>query len=211
MPAMYEVSPPSILLYHGGMSYQDTQRTFLALDIDELVRDRLAGLPGRLRLPDAKIRWVEPENLHVTLNFLGDVSGETLAEVCAAAEDCAGEVEPFDFRVRGVLPVPPHGRKLRMFWAGVEDPTGRLVELQGKLADAMSDLGLRREDRAYRPHLTIARVKSARDPRRLIAAVKPVGEEEFGTVFCDRVMVYTSELGPDGPKYTAVAQPELGG
>ncbi|MGC9454981.1 MAG: RNA 2',3'-cyclic phosphodiesterase [Phycisphaerae bacterium] len=192
------------------MSPRDTQRTFLALDIDEDVRRRLAELPDSVGDHDAKVRWVEPENLHITLNFLGDVSGETLADVCDLAAECAAGVKPFEFHVQGVLAVPPHGRKLRMLWAGVQEPTGRLADLQGKLADAMSGLGLRREDRAYRPHLTVARVKFARDPNRLRSAVAPLKDDLFGTVFCENITVYTSELGPDGPTYTAVAQPPLG-
>lgn len=191
------------------MTPRDTQRTFLALDIDEDARRRLAELPRRVGEHDAKVRWVEPENLHITLNFLGDISGETLANVCEAASQCAAEVEPFEFHLQGLLPVPPQGRKLRMFWAGVQEPTGRLVKLQDKLADAMGDLGLRREDRAYRPHITVARVKFARNPDRLRSAVEPLGGEDFGTVLCESVTVYTSELGPDGPTYTAVARSEL--
>ncbi|MFP3937787.1 MAG: RNA 2',3'-cyclic phosphodiesterase [Phycisphaerae bacterium] len=192
------------------MTPRDTQRTFLAVDIDEETRRRLAGLPERVDDHDAKVRWVEPRNLHITLNFLGDVSGDTLADICELAGVCAAEVERFEFRVQGVQPVPPDGRKLRMFWAGVDEPSGRLIELQGKLSDAMSELGLRREDRAYRPHVTLARVKSTKNPDRLRSAVAGLGEEDFGAVLCENITVYTSELGPNGPVYTAVATPPLG-
>ena len=186
-------------------------RTFLALDLDETIRDRLLAVKDRIGASGAKIRWVDRPQLHVTLKFLGDVPDELAAEVCARVAEAASRVQPFDFDVRGVLCVPPSGRTLRMFWAGVQDPTSRMAELHRHLDAALAALGLKDEDRAFRPHVTLARVRFVKDPQPLRAAAEPCRDEQFGAQHAGDVVVYTSLLTPGGPVYTPVAQPLLGG
>jgi 2'-5' RNA ligase len=185
-------------------------RTFLALDLDEAARRRLARLRGELDDGRSKIGWVSPENLHVTLKFLGDVEDALLADVCRTIQDVAAGIEAFDFDVLGVQAVPDVGN-LRMFWAGVLEPTGRLEILAGELESAFAGLGFKREDRAFKPHITLARVKFTRDPRALRAVTGRSAEERFGVCRAECVTVYTSELRKEGPVYTPIAKAPLGG
>ena len=154
-------------------------RTFLAIDVDAETRERLASVAAALRGGGAKVRPVAAENIHVTLNFLGDVADEALADVCRAAADVAAANEPFTFAVRGVQCMPPRGR-VRIVWADVDDADGRLTDLQGQLTGAMSTLGFRPDAREYHPHLTIARVKYVANPRALREAAGPYEDEDFG-------------------------------
>ena len=85
-------------------------RTFLALDLDEAIRQRLADAQRQIDDPGAKIKWVAPELLHVTMKFLGEVDDAAVANVCELAAGVAALHEPFDFDVRGVTCVPPGGR-----------------------------------------------------------------------------------------------------
>lgn len=185
-------------------------RTFIAVDIDEETRRRVAAVAARIETAPAKVNWVAAPQLHVTVKFLGDVDEAVIPVVCEAAAETARRIEPFDFEVRGLLAVPPRGR-LRMFWAGVEDPTGRMGELAAGLEDALGELGFPRERRRFRPHITVARVRSVRDRERLRAAVAPWREEPFGTPRADALTVYSSELTPQGPVYAPLARPALGG
>ncbi|MBS3734399.1 MAG: RNA 2',3'-cyclic phosphodiesterase [Phycisphaerae bacterium] len=185
-------------------------RTFLALDIDAETRKALASLPGNVPAAGAKIRWTEPENLHVTLHFLGEVDAERLTEVCETAVAGAGEVEPFDFAVEGALCVPSGGRKLRMIWAGVVEPTGRLAALHTTLGTALEGLGFRQERRAFRPHITLARLKYANRVEPIRRAVAGYSETRFGTPRADAATIYTSELTPRGAVYTPAARVPLG-
>lgn len=185
-------------------------RAFLALDIDEQTRGRLGDPQRRLGQPGSKIKWVAAENLHVTLQFLGGVAAETLTEVCSATERVASRIEPFDFHVRGVICVPPRGR-VRMLWAGATEPAGRLVSLYEKLADALAPLGFEKENRPFKPHITLARIKFAPDDTQLRDAAGQYAETQFGTVLAEELVVYSSQLKPDGPVYTPIARAKLGG
>jgi len=181
-------------------------RTFIALDLNDVIRSRLADAGRKLDAGAAKIRWVARANLHVTLQFLGDVSDEKLAEVCAAVEQVADQTAPFEFDVRGLLCIPPGGRA-RMIWGGVQDPAAGAAELHDALDAALEPLGFTPEKRRFRPHVTVARIKHAPNPRRLRSAVAPLAERDFGMQHADQVTVYTSELTPKGPIYTPAACP----
>jgi len=186
-----------------------TARTFLALDIDESIRRALVAAAGRLAHRGANFRATGVDNLHVTLSFLGDVTDGLLAEVCSQAGAVAAAVEPFDFGVKGTVCVPPQGQ-LRMVWAGVADPTGRLAKLHAMLSDALATLGLRTEERGFMPHITLARIKYAADPNQFRQAAEELAGADFGTQHAGELVVYTSRLTPSGPVYTAVARPKLG-
>ena len=183
-------------------------RTFLALDLDEPIRRRLADAAGQLSQPGDKIRWVAPQNLHVTLKFLGDVGDDNLAGVCQAVRDAAGTVEPFDFDVTGLCCIPPGGA-VRMVWAQLADATGRLAVLFARADAALGEIGFARERRAFRPHVTVGRVKFAPNAAALRAAAKDLAPAAFGTQHAGRVAVYRSELTRDGPTYTPLTHAPL--
>lgn len=185
-------------------------RIFLAIDIDDGVRERVGAAQDNLRSCGGKIRWVAPKNMHVTLCFLGNMADDLLAEVCEAARRVASEHQPFDFDVRGVVCVPPGGR-LRMLWVGVDEGGGEMTRLQADLADALAELGLPKEKRRFRPHLTLARVKFMKDAGGIRSAAAEQAETNLGTVRAAQVTVYSSKLSPEGPAYTVVAAAGLGG
>lgn len=184
-------------------------RTFLALDIEEDTRRRLVNVAKAMDDPGAKINWVAPANLHVTLNFLGQIPDDLAHEACQIAQAVAGQFEPFEFQVAGIKAVPPHG-PLRMIWAEINEPTGQLIKLQADLSDAFAGLGLREEARQYKPHITLARVKFIKNPEHLRAIANQYAHQEFGSQHAEEVTVYTSHPGPEGSVYTPIARAELG-
>ncbi len=186
-----------------------SERTFLAIDIDEHIRKGLADVEEMLASQDARISWVAAENLHITLNFLGDVKDEMAADVCHIAAEVAATVEPFDFDVEGVLAVPPHGQ-LRMIWVGVHDSTGRMTQLHKALAMAFEGLGLKEEERSFKPHITLGRVKFAKHPDEVRSAIAPQAGEDFGACLAEEVIVFSSTLAPKGSIYTPMARATLG-
>jgi 2'-5' RNA ligase len=180
-------------------------RTFLALDLNDATRQRLVRAVADLPVGEAKIRWVEAENLHVTVKFLGEVGDADVANVCRVVAGAAGLVEPFDFQVRGIQAVPARGN-LSMFWAGVADPDGRMAAMFEVVEAALEELGFSREQREFRPHVTLGRVKYARDARPLRAAASRQAEAGFGCVAADEIVVYSSQLTPDGPIYAPMGR-----
>jgi len=185
-------------------------RTFLALPTDEAIVQRLVDAQGALSAAGAKVRWVARANLHMTVKFLGDVGDDQLADVCDLARRTAGQVEPFDYAIRRLSAVPPTGA-LRMVWAGVDDPAGRLEWLNAMIEDAYAGMGFKMENRRFRPHLTLGRVKGARNVGRLRDAVGRFAAADFGTQSATELIVFASELTRDGPIYSALATAPLGG
>jgi len=183
-------------------------RTFLALDLDAPIRDRLTAAARGLPQVDSRIRWVAPENLHVTLKFLGDVPETDVAEVCNAVVALAGRIEPFDFDVSHLRCIPPAG-KVRMVWADVREPTGRMASVFEQAEAALSGLGFPRERRGFRPHVTLGRVKLTRNAAGLRAAAAQYADTLFGSQRAGGVVVYRSELTPRGPIYTPMARADF--
>jgi len=184
-------------------------RTFLSLDLDEVIRDRLLAAAAAVGSGGAKMKWVDDQQLHVTLKFLGDVPDERINEVCSIASEVAEGVESFEFHVQGMTCVPPGGSQLRMIWAGVDDPTGRMGVLHERLDEALSGLGLKEEDRAFKPHITLARVRFVKDASVLRAAAQRYLHEAFGTQHAEELVAYSSKLTSEGPIYTPLAKAKL--
>jgi len=188
-----------------------TLRLFLALAIGEEVRRKLAALPRKVDLSDAKAKWVEAENLHLTLRFLGEVEEDRLGAVQSAAAPCAQRVGAFTFTVRGLVPIPDRG-PLRMIWAGVEEPTGCLSRLAAELTEALTPLELHddAEERSFRPHITLVRFRFVRDPDRIRAAVTPFSATDFGPTRAAELVLVQSQLTPLGPRYSPLARWPMG-
>jgi 2'-5' RNA ligase len=185
-------------------------RTFVAVDIKDDVRRRLvAGCQGIRRHPGA-INWVQPEIMHVTLNFLDRIEESRMNDVRAIVSEVAGQAKCFDFQVRGLTVAPPKGRA-RTVWAEVVEPSGELARLQERLAAAFGRIGVPREHREYRPHVTLARVKFTPATKGLRADAEAMAQEDFGTVHVSEVILFTSDLRPEGPSHTPVARAPLGG
>ena len=187
-------------------------RTFLALDLDDEVLDRIEEAKRRLQdeTTDDVINWVERENLHVTLSFAGALNDAQLAEICSQAHAVASSVEAFDFDVIGLSCQPTQGRSPRMIWADIQDGTGRLTLLQELLNDVLESMGLRQENREFHPHVTLARIKTCNNPAALRDKARELSIMDFGVQHAHEIVVYSSHLLRTGPQYRPVARFELG-
>ena len=183
---------------------------FLALDINESTRLELAQLKNLLtrQIKGCKANWVPPENLHVTLKFLGEVDGSTISDVCAVVDEVAQKFEPIEFDVRGIAAIPDRG-PLRMFWADVAEPSGQMAKLFTQIELALQPLRFNREKRAFRPHITLARINRIADLPLVRQAVAKFTDKEFGRVRANCITIYTSTLTRQGPIYTPMAKPKF--
>src|SRR6516165_8777704 len=137
-------------------------RTFIAIDLARPIRDRLIALQESLTRSGTEVKWVEPENLHVTMLFLGEVDIRDVPSVCNVVAECTQQHAPFVMSVEtaGCFPTP---RRPRVLWAGIAEGSQALCGLHDALEPGLMDLGCyRREDRKYTPHITLGRVKSDR-------------------------------------------------
>ena len=190
-------------------------RLFIALDIDDAIRERLAKFVEGVRGFAPDVRFVGVESLHVTLKFLGETEKQ------AAIEKALAQVRGLQFSVafRG-YGFFPGAKNPRVFWAGIQSGT-ELGELARKIDDAMSNLGFERERGPYHPHLTLARSGSGRPHKipgdhanskfaKLQQKLSQLPEPEFGTMTAHEFHLYESKLSPRGSQYTKLKSYPLG-
>jgi RNA 2',3'-cyclic 3'-phosphodiesterase len=184
-------------------------RTFIAVNVAPAVAARLARLIAEMQSGPAKIKWVAENNLHFTLQFLGDVDPAHIHEISRAVQQAAAEVEPFEMVCAG-LGAFPDMRRARNLWIGVSQGAEAMGELQRRIEKALKKLGFRPEARKFHPHLTLGRVKQS-EPSEIAALFE--GREDFnaGPTHVDKVVIYSSQLEREGPVYTILATALLGG
>ena len=184
-------------------------RLFVALDMDQAVLDRMADLQKTLRQatnPGAhEVKWVQPEQMHLTLKFLGPVEDDDVTHVCAIVQETANRYDAFELTCKGV---GVFGRPARVVWAGV-DGGQSLKKMQRELDERFTRAGWAAENRAFAAHLTLCRVKSAQAGFALASAIAPHEQEVFGDVWVDSVVVYESRLSSAGPEYRVVCRAPL--
>ena len=180
-------------------------RAFLALDLADDVRGAIAAEARRLRANAPGARWLADAALHLTLVFLGEVPDERTPELTLAVGAAAAQHGPIAFEARGGGTFG--GRRARVLWVGIDGAVAALRGLQRDLAEATLALGVgEREDRAYSPHLTLARARAPGGDPALAACAAALAGSSFGTTRAAEVVLYRSELGPGGARHTAIAR-----
>ncbi|PYR15935.1 MAG: RNA 2',3'-cyclic phosphodiesterase [Acidobacteria bacterium] len=185
-------------------------RLFVAVDLSEGARRRIAGLQQRIAAapggPPMSLKWVTAEHAHLTLVFLGRVD-DTLVPSVVDAFGRDVDRPPFDMVLDGLGVFPPRGAP-RVLWAGVAAGAPELGDLQRLMAERVIALGIELEDRPFHPHLTLGRWRRSRPPDRdrALAAV-PSGAIARVGVTC--ATLYESRLSSSGPTYVAHARATL--
>ena len=193
-------------------------RVFVAVDIPDEVRQKLARFVEGVRGFAPEARWVNPASLHVTLKFIGEINAGKVAEVRQALEAVRGERSEISFRGTGFFPTV---KAARVFWVGVEaDET--LAALAAAVDAALAPLGIAREERAFTPHLTLARTGSGRPQRERGDRANPCFQKlqeklgqmpapEFGTMTAHEFVLYESKLAAGGAVYSKLQRYALQG
>ena len=176
-------------------------RAFIAIELPEELRQRLAQEQSRFRAVAADARWTRPEGIHLTLKFLGEISDEQVAQVTKALQQIKS-FEPFSVAAKG-FGFFPDARRPRVFWAGLEAPAA-LAELAGFVESAMAPLGFPPENRAFSPHLTLARFKVPRPQTKLQELVREQGGAVLGSFAVSEFFLWESQLLPQGAQYRKV-------
>ena len=176
---------------------EDTLRAFLAIELSDDVRTSLAALIGRFRKVPSKVSWVRPENLHLTLRFLGDIDRASLERLAEGLAGPLQEVESFPVAVRGVGAFPDP-RRPEVIWAAVARPPEPLMEAQALVEAAARAAGLEAEAREFLPHITLGRVRNRRAAPGLIEAIDREKDLEIGEFTVRGVSLFSSELTPHG-------------
>jgi 2'-5' RNA ligase len=171
--------------------------------LDAPTRAALAARVDRLREVAPGVAWVAPDNLHVTLKFLGGVDAPRLDRVRAALDRAVAGVPAFDLAVHGLGAFPTPTRA-RVVWAGIGDGGEALRAVAGRVERELAVLGFPPEERPFSPHVTLGRVREPRRNERLAAALARETSRS-GTVRVDRVSLMRSDLSPRGARYSELS------
>jgi 2'-5' RNA ligase len=185
-------------------------RTFIALQLTPNIRQRLVAWQDKLAAAIPEVKWVEPENLHVTLLFLGEVPDREVAEVCQRVEEAVAEVAPFSVMVEG-LGCFPEPRRPRVLWAGITTGSEQLQQVHALIEKPLHYLGFRREERRYVPHITLGRLKADREVPRLPELLREYRSCRGGEMLASEICIMASQLERSGPIYTVMGRARFRG
>lgn len=178
-------------------------RLFIAINVAPSLRDSLAAIQGKFKSPAAPVKWVKPENLHFTLKFLGEVPEARLPGLREAFRGSLTGVRSFTFSLAGLGTFPQKGRP-RVVWVGVREGTEELEKLRDRIDETLLPLGFPREERPFRPHLTLGRVKSVGRIDALLQSLRGADVDEVGRMRVQCVELMQSQLHPTGALYSCV-------
>jgi RNA 2',3'-cyclic 3'-phosphodiesterase len=185
-------------------------RSFLAIELPKPILRKIEEVQGDLRSTRADVRWVNPEKIHLTLKFFGNIEESRIEPIFKSIEEPIRNTLPFSLEVRGVGAFP-HLRNPRVIWMGLVDGREVLVSFQKQIETQLEKIGFQPEDRPFHPHLTLGRMKSSRGKEELVGRMERNKEEEFGDFQVERVILFKSDLKPSGPIYTLLKEIKLGG
>ncbi|MCK4923330.1 MAG: RNA 2',3'-cyclic phosphodiesterase [Spirochaetes bacterium] len=179
-------------------------RTFLAFEVEEGVKEKILNLTDHFRGIDRGVRWIRPENSHVTIHFFGEVDEENIPELEGIIRDATQGISPFTIEIRGISAFPSLERA-RVIWYGTRIHE-QLNAVYNNVRDGLKGRGIveKLETRPYTPHLTAGRVKGRIKPR-LVDEIRHHEKEEFGSFTVGILVLFKSTLTATGPHYKKLA------
>lgn len=180
-------------------------RLFIAIELNEQTRTELANIQGKLKQSGADAKWVEPQNIHLTLKFLGDVEENKIQYIKDALNAIAGRIKIFSISL-SEIGCFPNMNSPRVIWAGVKKGAIESAKLASDIEEKLSELGFAKENRPFSAHLTLGRMRSPKGKQKLKeiteALNKTGGAINRASSVIDRIILFQSTLTPAGAIYT---------
>jgi 2'-5' RNA ligase len=177
-------------------------RSFLAFDIEsDTVLNRLATAQNLLVQTDADLKLVEPQNIHITVRFLGNITPAMVENIFEEMKQV--QFVPFNVQIKG-LGAFPDLRYPRVVWAGMTEGADQLKNVFSQLEPRLRGLGFTPDHKGFSPHLTIARVRSGRNKAQLAEFITENANYDFGTIKAQCLRLKKSDLTPKGPIYSTL-------
>ena len=182
-----------------------TFRGFIEIEIN--ATPSILEFEKEIKKIDADIKLVEPQNIHITLKFLGDVGENLIDEIEQIMKDAVKEMKPFTIRLKGTGVFPNHNY-VKVIWIGIKD--AQPIEIISKNIDEkLSKLGFKKEKRGFSPHLTIARVKTAKNKQHLLDIIEKHIDVDFSVQEVNSIKLMKSDLTSKGPIYSTMREVKL--
>ena len=183
-------------------------RCFIAIEIPETIRKSVGDIIEILKKSGSDIKWVTPENIHITIQFLGETEESLIAAIKESLEKILAPHRPFCIKIADTGCFPD-GRRPRIIWVGMEE-SQNLIHLYKDIANEMTRFGYQKEERAFTPHITIGRVKSQRNMGELLKRLDEFKGRSIAGFEVQKITLMKSELKPSGAKYYSLAEIPFG-
>ena len=179
-------------------------RLFIAIELSPQIRDTLAQIQSHLKYAAADVKWVEKDNIHLTLKFLGEIAEEKAEKIKAILDEIGSQIRPFEISLKeiGVFPKIEYPR---IIWVGIDKGALEAKELAERIDGELSKIGFQLESRPFASHLTIGRVRSPKNREALIEKLKTAENSHLSASSHQQitsVILFQSALTPKGPIYT---------
>ncbi len=176
-------------------------RSFLAIEIPATLHPAMEELQRKLRETGADVKWVTPQNMHLTLKFFGAISLEKIAQASDLILPIVAPWRPFLVNISGLGCFPSRSRP-RVIWLGISHGTKEIALLQKEIEEKLLAGGFPAEERAFTPHLTMGRVRSGRNLKNLQPIILANQNLEVGEFGVQEIVLFKSDLKPTGAIYT---------
>ena len=183
-------------------------RTFVAFKLPENIISAIRQVQDEIIAYRFKAKWVQPAKIHLTIKFLGDTSTDAIAKIGEAIQCSAKACPPIELCAKGIGVFPGINRA-RVVWVGIKGETDLLRKLQESLQNELSQIGFARERRSFKGHLTLGRLNKSPDPNVLLKAIEELEGFESEPFTADRVILFKSDLKPEGAVYSEVMSVKL--
>ena len=181
-------------------------RAFLAIDLDDDLKPKVNRVMKEFKQIDTRIKYVDLMNLHFTLKFFGEIDTEGLQLLESKIEKVVSEFEPFDVKIKGCGAFP-NSNHIKVIWVGIENDE-ILRKLHDELDKEFTKLGFDK-DKKFSTHLTIGRMKSAKNKDKVKSTIEEFGDVDIGEMKVSKITLKKSTLTPSGPIYEDLKEFEL--
>lgn len=182
-------------------------RAFIAIELEKKIKESLSKIQDELKKPDEDIKWVNPNNIHLTLKFLGEVEEQTAPKIIRQLNEATGAAKPFTIEIKNIGGFP-NLKSPRVIWAGVEKGKEELIQLAATIEDALVSLKFPKENRAFSTHFTLGRVKHIKDTQGFQRKVEQIQCPPL-TQEIKSLILFKSTLTPKGPIYEKLGEAYL--
>jgi len=184
-------------------------RTFIALELSNEVKNELSRLQTELKKTGAEIKWVNPENIHLTIKFLGNIASDKIERIKKILDETSSRSAPFKISLFRLGAFPSLDRP-RVIWAGIDRGCAEVEKIAGIMEEKFGVAGFEKNDRPFSAHLTLGRVRSGKNIPGLKKAISAV-EVRPGSCLIKHIGFFQSTLTPRGSIYTPLHAAELSG
>ena len=183
----------------------DTIRAFIAIPLDPKIQHSIECMQDHLKKSNNDIKWVKPENIHITLKFLGDVTTEQINSVKQTLSNCTHNTRPFKVEL-SQLGAFPNIECPRTLWIGLKDSKQQLNRMAVSLEIALGKIGFQDDQRPFSPHITIGRIRSSKNIDALAQSTSSYQISENCTQTISKIILFQSTLTSEGPIYKSLYQ-----